>query len=193
LLYGLGFADIMGMSVRKMGFFLVICLATGVAFGQSPIDKFAKESLALDLASTPFGTALDRHFQPWGRQGLVLPPLWEATTNENSLDWYESEASTNYAKNFPNRKLVFGFKDGRLAAVRITLTSMLNEPNDSENVKAARLELQKVQDALLNSSAQHKLNFEDGSLRTLYSATCGTTPDSLFYSVIQIMPARKSP
>lgn len=181
------------MNVRKTWLSLAICLAAGVAFCQSAIEKFARESLAIDLNSSPFGTALDRHFQPLGNLGLVVLPSWQATNGENSLDWYKSESFTDYARNFPNRKLMFGFKDGRLAAVRITLTSMLNEPNDSERVKAARLELQKVQDALLNSSPQHKLSFEDGSLRILYSATCSPAPDSLFYSVIQIMPARQSP
>ncbi len=42
----------------------VICFLVQLASGESVIEKFVKESLAVDLQKYPFGTKLDQRFHP---------------------------------------------------------------------------------------------------------------------------------
>jgi hypothetical protein len=174
--------------MRKFWLVLGGCLLAAVAaFGQDTVAGFAKKTLAVDLADFPFGRQINPHFLPLAAGTYLGPPL----KGDADLTWYQNDGCTNYTETFPDRSLIFGFKDGRLAAIRVSVNA-LTAANPAE-LKAKRERLAKIQAELYQAMAgdKSKSDFYNGSCRVQYLAMCGPNNESLFCATIQIIPAEK--
>jgi len=180
------------MSLRTKLLFLGIGLLARMAFGEETITSFAKQSLGLDLGSVPFGMTA----QTSGEYEKVGPPLSPAPmmVDDPSVSWMTNAASGKYHHDFPNRVLRYGFREGRLVAVRISIDSMVDSkghPADRETLDQGRKELIRIQDEFAKVSPPgHQLN-DDPSFRIHWGCICGPQPESLFLMEIQITPAEQ--
>src|SRR6476659_284261 len=102
--------------MRALPFLAVFALAN-VALGGEQITAFAKHSLGLDLAKVSFGAPTN------GELKLTTAPISPSPlSTDTNLVWMTSDASNQYRQNFPNRILKYGFRDGRLSAIRISIS-----------------------------------------------------------------------
>ena len=167
-----------------------IFFAAQVAFGAEAVGQFAKQSLGLDLTSIPFGEPAATN----SGYAIVDPPLQMTLgSNEQSFSWRANAVSEQYHQKFPNRDLVFGFRDDRLAAVRITIDAV-NHIADEKQSKRLRAELLQFYDELYSDDlpsrvTTRKFPFDDGSFRLKVTAACGLERESLFIMEFHITPA----
>jgi hypothetical protein len=176
--------------MRTKSLALGICLLAGVTLGEDPLASFAKQSLGLDLASVSFGMPVPAN----GEYGIVAPPLSPPPLADAAeVSWMTNAASGKYSHDFTNRVLRYGFRDGRLAAVRISINSLSPGANgwDQEKVEQRRKELIRIQAELTKASRGQRSNPDDASFRIQYGAMCAPSPESLFLMEIQITPVEK--
>jgi len=165
------------------------CLLVQVAPGEEIIGPFAKKSLGLDLATVPFGQAVQAN-DGYAPEGSPLQ-LFLSTTNDVSFSWMTNPLSAQYRKNFLNRTLRFGFHNGRLAVVRISTSALESNGAAIESESQRRKELFQLQEELLKASPTHKSNFEDGAFRIRYAVSCGPDEHSVFVQEFEISPVEK--
>ena len=102
--------------------------------------------------------------------------------------------SLKYNLDFSSRVLRYGFRDGKLYAINIFISSFTPAVSlfDKTLLKQRQQELVKIQEELLKANPSHSLNFDDGSYQIRYGAMCAPTPESLFTMELEITPvARK--
>jgi hypothetical protein len=183
------------MILRTKSLFLGICLLARTTFGGETIASFAKQSLGLDLSSVSFGMPAQTN----AGYGTVGPPNSPQTLADVAgISWMTNAASGTYNHNFPNRTLRYGFRDGRLTAVRVSINSYVgtdegNEGQRREKFEQPRKELVRIQEELVKASpgAPRLHNFDDASFHIQYGAMCAPTPESVFLAEIQITPIEK--
>lgn len=165
------------------------------------VSHFASSTLAINLQDYQFGQQLDGSYRP--AAGVYYgPPL----TGDETLEWYQNAASAAYPGMFPHRNLTFGFKNGRLAAIRVSLTTF-GVPAGEER-KLAQGDLVNVQDAYYGARREAKAagiaaedqakaptkpgesRGRDGRYRVQYMPMCGPNMDSLFCASVQITAVR---
>jgi len=162
-----------------------ILLAARMAFSAEDVGQFAKQSLGLDLASIPFGESA----ATTSGYAITDPPLpLTLGSNEQSFSWRTSAISKEYRQKFPNRTLIFGFKNDRLAAVRITADVVVN-PNEKN-----RAELLQIYEDLFKGNSDlrattRKFPFDDDRFHLKVAASCGLDRQSLFIMELHITPA----
>jgi hypothetical protein len=173
-------------------------LATA-AFGGESVAPFAKQSLGIDLATIPFGKTVQTN----GEYGLVTPPLSGTMPPiaDAGFSWMTNAVSAKYTHDFPNRVLRYGFREGRLITIRISINALF-EPGTRESGTSEQSlfehrhkELIQIQDELISANPSHKINFQDASYHLEYGAMCAPTADSLFLTETQITPieGKKAP
>jgi hypothetical protein len=186
-----------------------ICLLATAAFGGDGVASFAKESLGIDLASIPFGKSIQTN----SGYGITEPPLsvvYSSLTNNEGISWMTNAVSAKYTHDFTNRVLRFGFFDGRLAVIRISISAFVMpgqaavmSAGNSDQATAERklfgrrrAELLQIQGDLYKARQEEKSNIgDDFKFDVLYGAMCAPSPESLFVSEIQISPVatKKTP
>jgi len=152
-----------------------------------PTELFTKQSLSFDVAAVPFETTNRTGFG--GSAAPISPiPLQDANTI-----WMTNSVSGAYHHNFPVRFLRFGFRDGRLAAVRISINSFdgLNTVDESatappDTVEKIRKELRQIQGQFnrLISNPQYK----SSRFRVQCGVMCGPQAESLFLMELEVTP-----
>lgn len=171
----------------------MICLAAGAARGGEPIASFTKQTLRFDLAAVPFGTTNQTN----GAYSETTAPL--SSTNgelpKADFTWMTDTAAGKYNHDFPNRFVKYGFRDGKLAAVCISISAFggpdFKGGNEGQEFfDQRRKELMKIQNALRDASPNHRLSFDDANFHIQYGAMCAPTPESLFLMEIQITPVK---
>jgi len=181
--------------MKMKSLLLVVCMLARVAFGGETIVSFAKESLGLDLAAIPFGNAA-RTNAGYGTAELPLSGL--GLPNGTGLSWMTNSVSEKYNHDFPNRFLKYGFHDGRLAAVRISISAFGGPGFNGgtgrwELVEQRRKVLLQIQAELIKARKAEKADpFADARFDIQYGAMCSPSPESLFLMEIQITPVEKA-
>ena len=98
--------------------------------------------------------------------------------------------SAKYNQDFTNRVLRYGFREGPLAAIRISINSFLPGPAQIGTDEAAgerrRKELIQIQDELLKAKRSQKANPANARFRVQYGAMC--SPANRFLMEIVITP-----
>jgi len=174
------------MSMRAKSLALGICLLARVTFGGDAISSFAQQSLGLDLASIPFGEVIPTN-EVYETTSAPLSPSPALETK--GVSWMSNAVCDKYNHDFTNRVLRCGVRDGRLAAVRISIHSFI--PQASEEIFAQRRkELVKIQDELWKANRSEKAN-PDAKYSMHSGALCSPSPESLFLLEIQITPVEK--
>lgn len=161
-----------------------ISLFATAAFGGEGIASFAKQSLVINLASIPFGKPV----QTGGEFAEVSQPVSMLTlTNGTGIVWMGNAFSTTYHQIFTYRVLRYGFRDGKLATIRISLSSIVS----GQITTHGQQELLDIQKDLVKAGPGNRMTYDDGSFRIQYEAMCAPAPGSLFVSEIQITPIEK--
>jgi hypothetical protein len=169
-----------------------ICLFSQNSRGGGAITSFARQSLGLDLSSIPFGAAAPgaEDYKP-----TQAPPSETYGNFATNVNWMSNSLSEKYHHKFANRILRFGFSDGKLSAIRLSISAFAGRPADSSQreistfIDRQRKELIKIQDRLRSANPAHHLNFSDGTFQTHYAALCSPAPDSLLLMELEIAPA----
>jgi hypothetical protein len=162
-----------------------IVLAAQVALGAEGIGQFAKQSLGLDLTAIPFGEPAATN----DGYALAAPPLQMTFgTNEQSFTWRTSAASKQYQEKFPNRELLFGFRENRLAAVRITVDA-INYMSHENRAELLRFYDELFSDNLSSRSGTRRFPFDDSGFHLTVTASCGLNRESLYIMEFHITPA----
>ncbi|EEF59991.1 hypothetical protein [Pedosphaera parvula] len=171
-----------------MSWLFSICLLTRASFGGEAIASFAKQSLGIDLASIPFGSA-EPNNSKWGYVGA--PQSTDFLKTATNVAWMTNAVSVKYKQDHSNRILRYGFREGKLVVIRISINSFMPpSENGFENiVSERRKELAKIQEELSKASTNHRLSFDDGSFQTRYGAMCAPIPESLFLIELEIGPS----
>ena len=97
---------------------------------QTKSIDYIKENWSLEVTKGMFGTRLSEH------PGAVPASTNPSDDSMNKLVWYSTDASSNYGNQFPGRSVLYGFKDGKMAAVCL-LTGMAWD-NDEEKARAKK-------------------------------------------------------
>jgi hypothetical protein len=154
------------MAVRTRFLFLGICLLAKAVFGRDAIELIAKGSLGLDLSYVPFGTVMQTN----GEFGIATPPriITPFLTNDAGLAWVTNATCAKYHHDFPTRELRYGFHDGRLAAVRISISRWgFSEPKpDVALLKQRDKEISDIQKQVFKW-------YDDGKFHTQWGEICG--------------------
>jgi hypothetical protein len=169
------------MFPKKAWLCLAVFLVTTIAQGTESISNFSKTGLAFDLDTCPFGMEFkaDSGFASLPEAKVFY---W---SDYVGVSWYTNQTSAAYEKNFPNRKLAYGFRDRRLVAVRIHI----NETNPADPAKHPGID--KIRDSLVKLTSEGKLNFEDDRHHIEYHSFC--RPDSNCVATIVITPRKTHP
>src|SRR6185312_14867116 len=161
-----------------------IALVAQVAFGAENVGQFSKQSLGLDLASIPFGEPATNN----GSYVVVGPPVQlSLASNEQSFSWRTNAVSAQYHEKFPNRELVFGFRDDHLAAVRVTIDA-INHTSDEKRAELLRFYDELFSGDLSSRVTTRKFPFDGGGYRLKVGAACGLERRSLFIMHFPITP-----
>jgi hypothetical protein len=179
--------------MRTNSLFLGLCLLARASFGGDAIAPFAKQSLGVDPESISFGMPANAEYGAAGAP-LSPPPMVAAA----GVSWMTNAASEKYNHDFPNRVLRYGFRDGRLVAVRVSIDTIVVSGKfqfGTPEFDAARKELIRIQDELIKAKKIQKLKPDDSRFGLQYGAMCGSSPESLFLMEIEITPveAKKGP
>ncbi len=163
---------------------LGICLVPGLSFGAETVTSSVKQSFGFDPLSVSFGTSPTNG--QYGTAGLPLspPPLVAVP----GTSWMTNATSAKYHQDFPSRIVRYGFRNGRLAAVRISLTCFEGNQNMYEE---RRKELLKIRDELIKHNPNHRLSYGDDGFRMQFGAMCGSEPESLFVMELEITPVER--
>jgi hypothetical protein len=174
------------MNMRINPLFLGLCLLARASFGGDAVASFAKQSLGLDLDSLSFGMTTNGEYGAMG-DPLSPPPMVAAA----GVSWMTNAASGKYNHDFPNRVLRYGFRDGGLVAVRVSIDTIVISGKfqfGTPEFDAARKELVLIQDELIKAKKTPKLKPNDSRFGIQYGAMCGSDPESLFLMEIEITP-----
>lgn len=172
-----------------------MCLLAGTTLGAEGYVSFAKQSLGLDLGTIPFGTTAQTN----GGFEKADPPLGGIGMPETAgLSWMTSSVSETYHHDFPIRFLKYGFRDGKLAAVRISISAFGGPGFTGGNggwelVEQRRKELVQIQGELTKARQAEKAPdpFADARFDIKCGTMCSSSPESLFVMEIQITPVEK--
>jgi hypothetical protein len=176
------------MSIRAKVVLFAICLTAASAFGAETYETFAKESLGLDLKTLPLGTAVETNnaFAKTDApiSGVGLP-------EGNGLTWMVNDVSAKYKTNYPNRMLKYGFRDGKVAAVRISISAFggpgfAGGNSSQEEFAERRKELIKIHEAFAKVRKGEMAAPNSSRYYIRYGAMCAPTPESLFLMEFQI-------
>jgi len=176
--------------LRTRSLALGFCLLAKVGFGDDCVASFVKQSLRFDLASASFGITAPTN----GGFGIISAPLspYPSLRDDPTLSWMTNATSAKYNQDFTNRVLRYGFREGPLAAIRISINSFLPGPAQIGTDEAAgerrRKELIQIQDELLKAKRSQKANPANARFRVQYGAMCSPGPESLFLMEIEITP-----
>lgn len=180
------------MIIKTKSLIVGIGLLAGATFGGQTVESFTKQSLGLDLATVPFGMTAGTNY---AHADAPISPLPLASTN---VIWTTNVASGLYHRHFPNRILWFGFRNGRLEVVRISISAfyggnVVSAFGDGEKIfERRRNELRQI----LNEIIKIRSNPESDSKRKgagfdiRYGAECAPTPESLVLLEIEITPGK---
>jgi hypothetical protein len=174
-------APVSGSTSKKAWLGLAVFLLTTIVQGAESISKFSKAGLAFDVEACPFGM----EFKADSGFANVPEPKIFYWSDYEGVSWHTNQTSVAYEKNFPNRKLAYGFRDRRLVAVRIHI----NEINPANPAKHPAID--KIRDSLSKLTSEGKLNFEDARHHIEYHSFC--RPDSNCVATIVITPRKKQP
>jgi hypothetical protein len=161
--------------MRKVILFIagVLLMPLGLHAGSL---SYATNTLQLDLSDVAFGAPLAKY--PGATNSAIADMGVEAR-----LQWYHTDASTIYETKHAGRTLYYGFKDGRLAALRVsTETAFDSNPQIAAQRKAAL-------DGLLadfRKLGEKRLVYQDVNLRIQYTPYCSSMEN--FFAVIFITP-----
>jgi len=149
--------------------------------------SFAKQSLDFDPASVSFGMTV------WTNSdyGLDSPPTstpWNVTAPD--ILWMTNKASATYNNRFTNRVLRYGFRDGRLVMIRISISAII-PVQDQEAFERRRKELLRIQDEFRKAELCQKRHPADADVRIQYGATCSPSRESLVLAEFQITPVER--
>lgn len=143
---------------------------------------FVEKTLALKKVSTGlFGSPLDQF-----SDAEAMPPGGPALDLDAGLDWYRTEDSASYEKDHPGRLLRYGFRDGRLVAVRV-FSGFAFDP-DQERAARIRESLSRIFLDFKRLPGQGMAR-QDESLRVRYASFC--RPEENIFAVIVITPPKK--
>lgn len=164
---------------------LGVVLAAHLALAGEGIGQFAKQSLGLDLTTIPFGEPDKNN----GSYVIAAPPIQlTLSSNEQSFSWRANAISKQYHEKFPNRELLFGFRNNRVAAVRITIDA-INHMSDENRAELLRFYNELFSDDLSSRVTKRKFPFDDGNFHLKVDAACGLEPHSLFIMEFHIIPS----
>ncbi len=177
------------MKIKTKALFLGICLLAQATFAAETIASFVKQILAFDLATVSFGTTnqTNDEYKPAGSP-LSMPAM---TTPTNVL-WMTNTVSAKYHQDFPNRILRYGFLEGRLVSLRISIDSIKAMVSDQELFKQQHKELIQIQDEYIKTGPSRRFNQDDTTFQIHSGVMCGSG-DSLFIAEFEITPLEKKP
>lgn len=110
------------------------------------------------------------------------------------VSWRTNAASGKYNHDFPNRVLRYGFRDGRLVAIRVSINAMVIDGRPEfggPGFDERRKELVRIQEDLRQARQAQTLNPDSARFRVQYGAMCGSSPESLFLMEIEIIPVER--
>lgn len=170
------------MTVKTKSLLVGICLLAGATFAGQTVESFTKQSLGLDLATVPFGMTARTDYTH--ADAPVSPPPLTGT----NVIWTTNAASGLYRRQFPNRILRFGFRNGRLDVVRISISTfdggdVVNAFRDDEKISERRRnELRQILDEInkFRSNPEFNSKRKGAGFDIRYGAMCAPTPESLF-------------
>jgi hypothetical protein len=173
------------MSVKTKTLIVGICLLAGATFGGQNVESFTKQSLGLDLATVPFGMTAGTNYAH--ADAPVSPPPLTGT----NVSWTTNVASGFYRRRYPNRSLRFGFRNGRLETVRISISAFDggNVVGDGEKIfERRRIELRQILDEIIRirSNPEFGSKGKGAGFDIRYGAACAPTPESLNLLEIEI-------
>ena len=165
---------------------LSIAILFGAACMVAPVTKadsleFARKSLGLEIGTDLFGAPLSK-FEGAEKAGPAQRPNGGAV-NWSRVDWYQTKYSAVFGRAHPGRVLRYGFKDGRLVAVHVTVSGLEVSGLGPDKERAAR-----IRESISTMFANFKrlggqgLVYQDKSLRVLFTPFCNPTEN--FFAVI---------
>jgi hypothetical protein len=165
-----------------------ICLTATGAFGAETYESFAKESLGVDVPSLPFGKAVDTNS---GFANTDAPLSGVGLPKSDGMIWMVNDDSAKYRTNFPNRLLKYGFRDGQLAAVRVSISAFggpgfAGGNSSPELFEQRRKELIQIHETFVKVRNAEKAASKSSRYEIRYGAMCAPTPESLFLMEFQI-------
>jgi hypothetical protein len=176
------------MSKKSRLLLFVVCLLAKGAVGAETYVSFAKESLGLDLTTLTLGTVVDTNS---GFEKVEGPSSGGQLPDGDGLTWMVNDISAKYRHDFPNRTLKYGFRDGKLIAVRVSIGAF-GAPGvaggniQQELIDGRRKELVQIQDEYWKVRKAEKAATEQSCYEIRYGAMCAPSPESLFLMEMQI-------
>ncbi len=140
---------------------------------------FVGQNLGLDVSKTPFGSSLTNYPSSTKTSLDGNPP------ESSGVEWYKTEASSAYTTKHSKRSIEFGFLDGRLVAIKVTIWSFDSDKEAQAKAKATLDDLF----AKFREMSGSKLEFQDANLRITYVPFCNSSENIV--GEIQITPPVK--
>ena len=162
---------------------LAFCLCARVVLGGESVAAVVKRSLGFDLSSVSFGASASTN----SGYRAADPPVLKPPFVTNAV-WMTSAASKRYSRDFPNRAVRYGFREGRLVVIQISVTLWSVTAPTTPETGDRRPELAQIRNELLESSSPGKFGFEDASYRVHYAAMCGERDEHPVRIDVQITP-----
>lgn len=164
--------------------FPLVCLLARMALGEELLRPFAKQSLGFDLAAVPFG--MDTQTSFGATDAPVSPPPLTGT----NVAWMTNALSAKYRHDYPNRVLRYGFREGRLEVVRISISAFDGVPDlgavgAGKEVSERRKELRQIMDKIVEFKSNAQSRRKVAGFGFQYGAMCAPSLESLYLLEIE--------
>ncbi len=163
---------------------LILALASVSLFSaQADSVEFIRKNLGLEITNLSFGSPLTNY------PGAVK--VWTGKTSwqlQTEFDWYETDASTAYHREHPLRRLRYGFKEDRLAAIEIFI-GFVDFGADKEKRAAFKASLDAIYAEFKKLRGKGPA-LEDVNLRVFYDGLCN--PGEHIAARVTILPPQKN-
>lgn len=182
------------MRITSKLLFLAICLVAEIAVGAETYESFARNSLGVDTTTLQFGKAASANS---GFIQTQAPMTGAGLPDAAGLSWMVNSNSILYQNKYPNRTLKYGFRDGKLAAVRISISAFAADGSGGsareDLIDKRRKELVKIHENFSEARKAEKAASNHSLYNIKYGAMCAPSPESLFVMEMQIeLAAEKS-
>src|SRR5262245_23335299 len=139
-----------------------------VAMANAGSLEFVNKSLGLDIAKTPFGSALANFTN--AVQNTDYYNSWPVYAK---FTWYRTDMSASYEAKHPRRIVEYGFKKNRLAAIRIFMGCFFDV--EKEKNKEKPVNFKKSLDAIFSDFRKNGgevFTLQDTNLYVVYEPLC---------------------